>query len=387
MMFRIAVLGATGYIGSPYRREIRECPEEAIIVSLCGRRRDLLQAAAQEDNAELITDDWQEAIAHPGINLVLVCTPDALHHSAVMACAQCNLHVVCEKPLGLNATEAMQMWNAYRDRGLGHFVPLWTRYVDVFRKAKEVYDARELGQIQAFVYRWHNPRPAAMPFTWRDDTSISAAGSIADVGSHAYDALRWILGDEAKRVLAHADVITPAKPDLGEINLGEAIAWGSQRAAASGVQLRKGTAWDYASIAIEMCSGVVGTIVLSHAPFLRKGVAPELELHGTEGSLSIDRITGAVRLFRSGVDGETIASFPEKPHNNRFRQFAFPGLRDRIARQPSDHPGLDDGYRIQLFTDAAARSAHLGAWVGLSDVEDQLAQRTGDSIEPASKST
>jgi nucleoside-diphosphate-sugar epimerase len=43
MKFRIAVLGATGFIGSPYRREIRECPEEAIIVSLCGRRRDLLQ--------------------------------------------------------------------------------------------------------------------------------------------------------------------------------------------------------------------------------------------------------------------------------------------------------------------------------------------------------
>lgn len=374
MKFRIAVLGATGFIGSPYRREIRECPEEAIIVSLCGRRHDLLQAAAKEDNAEFVTDDWQKAIAQPGVNLVLVCTPDALHHEAVMACAQRGLHVVCEKPIGLNATEALRMWSAYRDRGMGHFVPLWTRYVEVFRKAREVNDSGELGRIQAFVYRWHNPRPAAMPFTWRDDSSVSAGGSIADVGSHAYDVLRWISSDEAKRVLAHADVITPAKPDLGEINLGEAIAWGSQHAAASGAQLRKGSAWDYASISIEMRSGAVGTMVLSHAPFLRKGVAPELELHGTEASLSIDRITGAVRLFRPGVGGETVASLPEKPHNNRFRQFVFPGIRDRIARQPSDHPGLDDGYRIQLFTDAAARSAQSGTWVALADVEDQLAQ-------------
>ena len=374
MKFRIAVLGATGFIGSPYRREIRECPEEAVIVSLCGRRRDLLQAATDEDTAELFTDDWRKAIAHEGVNLVLVCTPDALHHKAVMACAERGLHVVCEKPIGLNAPEALQMWSAYRDRGLGHFVPLWTRYVEVFRKAREVYAAGELGQVRAFVYRWHNPRPAAMPFTWRDDSSVSAAGSIADVGSHAYDAMRWILGDEARRVLTHADVISPAKPDLGDINLGEAIAWGSERTAVSETHFRKGSAWDYASISIEMNNGAVGTMVLSHAPFLRRGVASELELHGTDASLSIDRITGAVRLFRTGVESETVASLPEKPHDNRFRKFAFPGLRDRIARQPSVHPGLDDGYRIQLFTDAAARSAQTGTWVGLSDVENQLEQ-------------
>ena len=172
MKFRIAVLGATGFIGSPYRREIRECPEEAVIVSLCGRRRDLLQAATDKDTAELFTDDWRNAIAHEGVNLVFVCTPDALHHKAVMACAERGLHVVCEKPIGLNAPEALQMWSAYRDRGLGHFVPLWTRYVEVFRKAREICAVGELGQDRAFVYRWHNPRPAAMPFTWRDTIEL-----------------------------------------------------------------------------------------------------------------------------------------------------------------------------------------------------------------------
>lgn len=96
---------------------------------------------------------------------------------------------------------------------------------------------------------------------------------------------------------------------------------------------------------------------------------------------SIDGTTLApMRLFRSGVDGETLASLPEKPHNNRFRQFAFPGLRDRTARQPSDHPGLDDGYRIQVFTDAAARSAQLGNWGSLADVEEQLTQESSRKV-------
>ena len=371
MNFRIAVLGATGFIGTPYRQEIRESGEDAKMVSLCARRPDKLEAAAKEDGAEFFSDDWKKVIAHPGVNLVLVCTPDKLHHEAVMACAERGLHILCEKPVGINSKETREMWEVYRDKGLAHFVPLWTRYVDIFRRAREVVKAGELGEVRAFFYRWHNPRPASMPFTWRDDASISSAGSIADVGSHSYDALRWIVGDEAKRVLTHGDVITPAKPDLGDIALGEAIAWGGEHEKKDAAKTRKGTAYDYASIAVEMKGGAVGTFVLSHAPYLRKGLAPELEIHGSEASLSIDRITGALRLFRPDAETRTMATLPDKGQGNRFKQVVFPALRERLESKPTEHPGLDDGYRVQLFTDAAARSAKEGKWVELAEIEKQ----------------
>ena len=47
-LFKVGVLGATGFIGSPYRAEVREC-EEAEIVAVCARRQDLLDEAARED--------------------------------------------------------------------------------------------------------------------------------------------------------------------------------------------------------------------------------------------------------------------------------------------------------------------------------------------------
>jgi predicted dehydrogenase len=375
MKFGIAVLGATGYIGSPYRREIRECPDDAQIVALCARRLPRLKAAAEEDGAEFFSDDWRQVIERPHVNLVLVCTPDALHHEAVMACAQRGVHVLCEKPVGADASQAREIWETYRDTGLAHFVPFWTRYVPIFRRAREVVEAGELGVVRAFVYRWHNPRPAAMPFTWRDDASLSATGSIADVGSHAYDTLRWILGDEAERVLAHAEVITPAKPLLGDIDLSEAIVWGGQHKSEDVKESRAGTTFDYASISVRMRNGTVGTIVLSHAPFLRKGLAPELELHGTDASLSIDRITGALRLFRSDAEPETVATLPDHGLGNRFREHVFPALRERMDHNSNlQHPGLDDGYRVQLFTDAAARSAKQGAWVDLDSIDREAAR-------------
>src|SRR5438093_97632 len=94
MKFGIGVLGATGYIATPYRAEIRQAPSEARIVALCARRRDLLEAARKEDGAALATCEWRQVVEHPEVNLVVVATPDALHHEAVMACAAAGKHVV-----------------------------------------------------------------------------------------------------------------------------------------------------------------------------------------------------------------------------------------------------------------------------------------------------
>ncbi len=375
MKYGVGVIGATGFIGTPYRAEMRETPDDARIVALCARRRDRLEAAGKEDGAKLVTDDWRQVVEHPDVNLVLICTPDALHHEAAMASAAHGKHLVCEKPVGANALQAREIWEAYQGTGLGHFVPLWTRYVEVFRRGRELVREGRLGDVQAVIYRWHNPRPDAMPFTWRDDAELSAAGTIADVGSHAYDTIRWILGDEARRVLTHAGTITPPKPDVGPIDLSEAIAWGESHTSAGSDQHRRGTTFDYADIAVEFHCGVVGSIILSHAPVLRKGLAPELELHGTEASLGIDRVAGAITLSRpakaggGAVDLEVLETVPDSGLGNRFAKHVFPALRERASGDSSEHPGLDDGWRVQVFTDAAALSARTGGWVNLADVE------------------
>ena len=369
MKFNVGVIGATGYIGTPYRKEIREAADDAKIVALCARRRDRLEAAAKEDEAEFLTDDWREVVEHPGVNFVLVATPDALHHEAVMACAAEGKHLLCEKPVGINAQQAYEMWSAYKGTGLGHYVPYWTRYVDVFRRAREIVAEGMLGEIKAVIYRWQNPRPAAMPFTWRDDAGLSAAGSIADVGSHAYDPVRWILGEEAKRVLTHADVIAPAKPDLGAIDLNEALDWGEAHAASDSEKTRKGTAYDYAAIAWEFSSGAVGALILSHAPALRKGLASELELHGTEASIGIDRGSGKIVLSKAGQDLENIETLPHSDFGNRFAKYVFPAIREQLNGNAAEHPSLKDGWRVQIFTDAAALSAERGTWVELAELD------------------
>ena len=368
MKFAVGVIGATGFIATPYRDEIRDA-EDVDIVALCARRRNLLEAAAKQDGAGFITDKWREIVEHPDVNVVLVATPDALHHEAVMACAEHGKHVICEKPVGANVREAHEMWTAYREAGLGHFVPFWTRYVSAFGRARDIVAEGTLGQIKGVVCRWQNPRPQALPFTWRDNAELSASGSIGDLGTHAYDAVRWIIGEEARRVLTHAGTLAPPKPDLGEPNLEEALHWSQSHSAGDSSSLRKGTAPDYASVLIEFESGAVGSIMLSHAMYIRKGPAPDMELHGTEASLTVNRTTGAVTLARPEEDPEVVATIPDPDLGNRFAKYVFPAIREWAAGSKPDHPGLYDGWRAQIFADAAAISAKRGTWVELAELD------------------
>jgi predicted dehydrogenase len=368
MKFGVGVIGATGFIGTPYRAEIREATDEATIIALCARRRDLLEAAGEEDGASLITSDWREVVDHPDVDLIVVATPDALHHEEVMAAVEKGKHVFCDKPVAMNVVEAYQMWTACRDAGLGHYVPFWTRYVACFVRAKEIVESGMLGEIRGIVCRWHNNRPASVPFTWRDNAELSSAGSVGDVGSHAYDTVRWITGYEAKRVTAFAGTFSPSKPDLGEPNLTEAILWGETHSKADGQGTRTATALDFGSIAIEFENGAVGSIMASHVPFLRKGLAPDMEIHGTEASLAINRLKNELTIARTGPDAELLEKIDDPGMGNRFSRFVFPALRERTGGGASEHPGLDDGWRAQMLIDAAVLSAKQGRSVELAEL-------------------
>jgi hypothetical protein len=154
---------------------------------------------------------------------------------------------------------------------------------------------------------------------------------------------------------------------VGAVNLDEALRWGEARAAGDSPRTRRGTAFDFADLAFVLQNGAVGSLVLSHATYLRKGLAPELELHGTEASLAVDRLAGTLTLARPGKPPELLATVADPGFGNRFTRHVFPALRHRIAGEPTEHPGLDDGWRVQLFTDAAVFSARRGTWVVLAE--------------------
>ena len=82
---------------------------------------------------------------------------------------------------------------------------------------------------------------------------------------------------------------------------------------------RKGIWRSTTTSVAEFEDGAVGTLVLSHAPFFRKGIAPELEFHGTKASLGIDRVSGNPTLAKPNEPVEIIDK-PDNGFGNRFEK-------------------------------------------------------------------
>ena len=134
-------------------------------------------------------------------------------------------------------------------------------------------------------------------------------------------------------MFAQAGVLSPPKPDLGEPNLEEALAWSESHDATAGESRRAGTAFDYGNLTFELDNGGVGVLMVSHAPYLRSALAPDVELHGSEASISIGRFTGDLHIARKPGESELLEAVPEPDAPNNFRDMVHPGLaRDHGAR-------------------------------------------------------
>ena len=354
----VGVIGATGNIGRKYRTELREIHEQARIVALCARRRERLRRARDEDGAALITTDWRAVVEHPHVEVVLIATPDDQHLDPALACAAAGRHLICEKPVARTAAEAVAIREAFRDSGLGHFVPFWSRYEPPLMRARELIGGGAVGRVRWFTYRRHMTRTAGSAFTWRDDAAVSTAGAVADLGVHMIDVLRWMLSEEPRRVLAHGQVLESSKPYAGELDMLEA------QACTEADQARHPSAWDHGTVLVELSGGIAGVLMTSESARVRGGLSPELEIHGETASLAADSTSGRIELLRS--DGpphvETVATDAAV---NRFGSYVLPALRERAsapAGSGSEHPGLDDGVHAACYVDACLKSAETGSW-------------------------
>ena len=210
MRFKVGVIGASGFIGVPYRQEMRDASEQYDIVAVCARRRDLLEAAGREDGAALVTTDWREVVAHPDVDTVVVAVPDVLHYEMALECAAQGKHIVCEKPVAMNAREAHEIWTAYRDRGLGHFVPFWTRGVPAFRRVRQLLAEGLIGEVRAWSIAGTTRGCNRCPTPARRRRAVGRRQR----RRRRLPCLRRLAlahGLEARRVFAQAGVLSPAQ--------------------------------------------------------------------------------------------------------------------------------------------------------------------------------
>jgi predicted dehydrogenase len=146
---------------------------------------------------------------NPDIDAVYVITPNALHHDQVIRVAKAGKHVICEKPMALNAKEGQEMVDACKKAKVKllvgyrmHFEP---KTLEIIRMRKD----GEFGKIMFF--QGQTGFTIGDPTQWRLNKQLSGGGSMMDIGIYSVNGARYMVGEEPTWVSAQETKTNPNK--------------------------------------------------------------------------------------------------------------------------------------------------------------------------------
>lgn len=201
----ITMLGA-GLIGTFYTMTIQGRRSRDRVGAVCARTEEEAGAFARKWGIPRWTSDLAQAVEDPATDLVVVGLPNDLHKEAVLLAARAGKPVLCTKPLGRTAAEALEMLQAVRKAGVfaGYLEDLV--YTPKTLKSLASVRAGALGRILWVRSRETHPGPHS---AWFWDKAIAGGGAIVDMGCHCIEIIRSFVGKDVRpvEVLCTADTL------------------------------------------------------------------------------------------------------------------------------------------------------------------------------------
>ena len=354
---RVAVVG-TGFMGQVHARAARTAGAR-VVAAVGSPRRDAAGAAAAV-GAEQGWTDLAALLAETPVDVVHVCTPNALHAEQALAAVEAGCHVVCEKPLATSAAQAGGMADAAATAGRVAAVPFVYRYHSMVRELRARLAAGDAGRVSAvtgsYLQDWLSS-PADS--NWRLDSAAGGTSrAFGDIGSHWCDLAEFVTGDPIARLSARTRAVL-------------------DRGGAADTE-------DVAAVQFETTAGVVGVMLVSQVSAGRKNRL-QLEVSGTETSYAFDqeqpellwvgRRDGGQVLLRDpetlSPDARRLSRLPAghaQGYQDCFDAFVADVYAAVAGGRPEGLPSFEAGARSAALVDAVLTSAaELGAWVEVAE--------------------
>lgn len=187
---KVGIIGC-GFIGQKRAKHLGRCQ----LAACADQIREKAEALAnQHPGCEAFTD-WRDLISRPDINIIIVATLHATLAEISLAAAGAGKHILIEKPAARRATELDTVVKAAEKTGALVRVGFNHRYHRAFRKARELIDTNELGELMFIRARYGHGGRVGYDKEWRAQPELSGGGELIDQGVHLIDLARWFLGD------------------------------------------------------------------------------------------------------------------------------------------------------------------------------------------------
>ncbi len=196
---RVGVVGV-GRAGLIHARNFAGGVPGARLTAVADPSGDALNSARAEFAGIQTYRDYTDMMAGAALDAVVVVTPTNLHLDVVTRAAATGLHVLCEKPMAMDADECRRMIDGCEAAGVKLQIGFMRRFDRGFCHAKQQIDAGAIGEVVLVKSLTHGP---SKPQPWMLDVSKSN-GPLAEVSSHDIDTLRWMAGSDITEVHALA---------------------------------------------------------------------------------------------------------------------------------------------------------------------------------------
>lgn len=319
----------------------------ANVVAICDMSAERLAASAKEHHLapEQCYSDYKKLLGEAkalGLQAVSVALPNILHAPVTTAALDAGLHVLCEKPMAMNAAQARAMLAAAKRARRQIMINFSFRFTEQSQALKRYVADGALGDIYFGRTVWHRRRGLPGLGGWFTTKSLSGGGPIIDLGVHRLDLAMWLMGNPRPLTVS-----------------GSAF-----NGIAHQIAKRAGKSYDVEDLGCAMIRFDNGATVLleaSWAGFSEKREDMVTQLLGTKGGI-IQRNVGEGYDFEARAYGETGGTIWESrlqetaaPTLSAYAQFVDAILDGKEVPAPGRH-GLD----VQLILDAIYKSAATG---------------------------
>jgi predicted dehydrogenase len=291
-------------------------------------------------------DDWRDLVDRTDLDVVDICTPNALHAPIALAALQSGKHVLCEKPLATTSAEVTALADAARSAGRVLMTAQQLRFDESARQLKGLVDAGMLGDVYYARAQWLRRRllPPMPTFTER---RLSGGGPAFDIGVHVLDLACWLMGTpEPVSVTATLGTFLAGRPDLGS-------EWGEWDRKRLDVE-------DFAAGFVRFANGAALTLETSWLAFQPERETIRLQIYGTRGGLVWPEGVVAGETNKAPWDLRLSDTVNKAPHHDEILAFAE-AVRDG---KPSPVP-VAETLKVIRVLEAFYRSSELRREVAL----------------------
>jgi len=339
-MAKVCILGG-GFIGRFYAESLCGRRSKDSVTVVYSRKEATASRFAKDYDVPHYYTEMEDAIAHPESEFVVIALPNYLHEEAVMLCVKHKKAVLCTKPLGRTAEEALRMTLACEKAGVfaGYLEDLC--YTPKFLKSVKSVEEGAIGRVLWAKSRETHPGPHA---DWFWDMEKAGGGAVVDLGCHCIEIARNFIGKDVLPV--------------------EVMCWAD-------TQVKPIDAEDHAIGLVKYENGAIGQFEVSWT--FRGGMDLRDEVMGTEGTIWVNSfLRTGFEMFTSGNTDNYVAEKAETnvgwqfPVGDEAHELGYPtmfnDMFDAYEKGIQPRETFYDGYVVNAIIDAAYKSAKTKLW-------------------------